>query len=79
MLAAKNACEADHADEEQEIDEVTAALAWHDGDAEATIRTLLADCKHLREQLALTEIAMSLGFTRGWRPACARGNEAEQP
>ncbi|MDX0356749.1 hypothetical protein GOL49_14670 [Sinorhizobium medicae] len=51
------------------FDDVAAALAWHSGDAEATIRTLLADCKHLREQLALAEIAMSLGFTRGWRPA----------
>ncbi|MDW9583910.1 hypothetical protein GOB17_30515 [Sinorhizobium meliloti] len=77
MLAAKNACEIDQTD--QEIDEVAAALAWHDGDPEATIRTLLADCKHLREQLALAEIAMSLGFTRGWRPACIGGSEAEQP
>lgn len=49
-------------------DEVAAALAWHGCDAEATIRTLLADCKHLREQLALTEIAMSVGFSRGWVP-----------
>lgn len=49
-------------------DELAAALAWHDGDAETTILTLLADCKHLREQLALAEISMSLGFTRGWRP-----------
>ncbi|MDW9493951.1 hypothetical protein GOC57_11680 [Sinorhizobium meliloti] len=79
MLAAKNECEADQADQEQEIDEVAAALAWHDGDAEATIRTLLDDCRHLREQLALAEIATSLGFTRGWRPTCVRGSEAEQP
>ncbi len=50
------------------IDEVAAAVAWHDGDTEATIRTLLADCKHLRQQLALAEISMSLGFARGWRP-----------
>ncbi|MGK9340256.1 hypothetical protein [Sinorhizobium meliloti] len=77
MLAAKNACEIDQTD--KEIDEVAAALAWHDGDLEATIRTLLADCKHLREQLALAEIAMSLGFTRGWRPAFIGGGEAEQP
>ncbi len=52
----------------QTVDEFTAALAWHNGDAEATVRTLLADCRHLREQLALAEISMSLGFTRGWRP-----------
>ena len=57
------------AEPEIEPVEVAAALAWHNGDAEATIRTLLADCKHLREQLALTEISMSLGFTRGWKPS----------
>lgn len=55
-------------DADQASDELAAALAWHNGDAEATIRTLLADCKHLREQLALAEISMSAGFTRGWRP-----------
>ncbi len=77
MPGAKNACEIDQTD--QEIDEVAAALEWHNGDAEATIRTLLADCKHLREQLALAEIAMSIGYTRGWRPACIGGSEAEQP
>lgn len=57
---------------EEWLDEVAGALAWHSGDAEATIRTLLADCKHLREQLALAEIAMSLGFTRGCRPTSDR-------
>ncbi|WP_457579216.1 hypothetical protein [Ensifer adhaerens] len=60
-------------DEQAEvIDEVAAAIAWHDGDAQAAIRTLLADCKHLRQQLALAEISMSLGFTRGWRPSADR-------
>jgi hypothetical protein len=62
-------------DTDQTHDEFAAALAWHDGDAEATIRTLLADCRHLREQLALAEISMSLGFTRGWRP-CREPTEA---
>lgn len=57
------------------LDEVAAALAWHDGDAEATIRTLLADCKHLREQLALAQIAMGMGFTRGWSPCPERTDE----
>ncbi|PDT55015.1 MULTISPECIES: hypothetical protein [Sinorhizobium] len=57
------------------MDEVASALAWHGGDAEATIRTLLADCKHLREQLALAQIAMGLGFTRGWSPCPERQDE----
>lgn len=48
--------------------EVEAVLAWHDDDARAAIETLLLDCKHLRQQLALTEGAMSRGMTRGWLP-----------
>lgn len=70
MPAAKPQSEFEQVDEM--LDEVAVALAWHNGNAEATIRTLLADCKHLREQLALAEISMSLGFTRGWKPASDR-------
>ncbi|MGJ7040469.1 hypothetical protein [Shinella sp. BE166] len=55
-------------------DEVGEALAWHDGDALATIETLLADCAHLRQQIAIADRAMSRGFTRGWRPVSERGN-----
>ena len=43
-------------------------LRYHDGDAAAAVRTLLADCRHLREQLALAQMGMSIGFTRGWKP-----------
>lgn len=65
-------------DEQTEVnDEVAAAVAWHDDDAQATIRTLLADCKHLREQLALAEVSMSLGFARGWRPSADRMEDAQ--
>lgn len=49
-------------------EEVDEALAWHGGDARATITTLLADCGYLRWQLALADKAISRGFTRGWRP-----------
>ncbi|NLS06264.1 hypothetical protein HGP14_23345 [Rhizobium sp. P32RR-XVIII] len=48
--------------------EVEAALAFHDEDAKATIATLLADIRHLRLQLALTESAISRGMVRGWSP-----------
>lgn len=48
------------------------ALAWHGGDAEATIATLLADCAYLRHQLALTRTAMGRGFVRGWEPGLWR-------
>ncbi|TBY27430.1 dehydrogenase [Rhizobium leguminosarum] len=49
-------------------DQVDEAIAWHDGDTRATIETLLADCAHLREQLALASGCISKGLTRGWRP-----------
>jgi len=51
---------------------VDVAIAWHQGDVRATIATLLEDCGYLREQLALTDRAMSWGFTRGWRPQMDR-------
>lgn len=54
--------------------EVEAVLSWHDEDAKAAIATLLQDCRHLREQLALAEGAMSLGMTRGWRPTFDRSS-----
>jgi hypothetical protein len=64
MLAAMKTVEA--------LDEVQAALAWHDGDAEATIKTLLADCSHLRAQVAMAQGCISRGLTRGWIPTLER-------
>lgn len=52
--------------------DVDLALAYHDGDAVATITTLLEDLKHLRQQLLLAEGAMSRGMTRGWSPSFER-------
>ncbi|CAN7384806.1 hypothetical protein LJR255_002344 [Pararhizobium sp. LjRoot255] len=40
------------------VDEIAAALAFHDGDVRATIGTLIEDCRHLR--------------TRGWTPSFER-------
>lgn len=61
--------------EATEPDDLAAALSWHDGDPIATIRTLLDDCRQLRERLALAEISMSIGFTRGWRPSSGSNYE----
>jgi hypothetical protein len=36
-------------------------LRYHDGDADAAVRSLLEDCRHLREQLALTQMGMCIG------------------
>ncbi|MBY3116718.1 hypothetical protein [Rhizobium laguerreae] len=52
--------------------EVEAVLAWHDDNAKAAIRSLLDDCKHLRQQLALAERVMSRGMARGWAPRYER-------
>ncbi len=64
-------------DDSRPVDEAAAAVAWHAGDKDATIRTLLDDCRHLRAQLALAEGSMSIGFARGWRPSLDR-HEGDQ-
>jgi hypothetical protein len=53
-------------------DPIEGALACHQGDARATIATLLANCAWLRSQMELADRAMSRGFTRGWRPCVDR-------
>ncbi|AGS25896.1 hypothetical protein [Rhizobium etli] len=53
-------------------DEIAEVLAYHQGNAQATIGTLLNDIRHLRWQLVLTEGAMGRGITRGWRPSYER-------
>ncbi|MBX4972623.1 hypothetical protein HJB73_04060 [Rhizobium lentis] len=52
--------------------EVAEVVAYHGGDMQAAIGTLLDDIRHLRKQLALAEGAMSSGMTRGWRPSYDR-------
>jgi hypothetical protein len=54
------------------VDEIAAALAFHEGDVRATIGTLLADIKFVKEQMAIAQIAMSIGFSRGWQPVFER-------
>ena len=58
--------------ETDEPDYVEAVLAYHGGDVHAAITTLVEDCRHLRQQLAVTEFAMSRGMTRGWTPKLDR-------
>ncbi|MBO9198232.1 hypothetical protein J5277_29305 [Rhizobium sp. 16-449-1b] len=52
--------------------EIEAALAFHNEDANATFATLLGDIRHLRLQLALAEAAMSQRMVRGWTPTFDR-------
>lgn len=53
-------------------DQVTQALAWHDGDPIATIATLIEDCAFLRSELAAAESLLSKGYGRGWLPRMER-------
>ncbi|OBY04444.1 hypothetical protein BAE36_24850 [Rhizobium leguminosarum bv. trifolii] len=53
-------------------DELAEVVAYHKGDMQAAIGTLLQDIRHLRRQLALTEGAMGRGMARGWRPSYDR-------
>lgn len=54
---------------------VQSALEQHQGDARAAIAALLADCEHLRRQLALASRAMGYGFSRGWVPDPDRASQ----
>lgn len=58
-------------------DAVQHALKEHQGDARATIAALLADCGHLRQELALASRAMGYGFSRGWVPQPDRPQNAQ--
>ncbi len=54
------------------VDEIAAALAFHHGDVRATIGTLVRGIRFLQQQLAITQIGLSVGFTRGWQPSYER-------
>ncbi|KRD25402.1 hypothetical protein ASE37_24790 [Rhizobium sp. Root268] len=67
--------EAREAEQAETVDEVGEVLAWHDGDVRASIRTLLADLKQTREQLAFAEQMIGNGFSRGWKPSRRKEND----
>lgn len=54
------------------LDEFDQVLSYHDGNASAAVRTFLDDCRHLRQQLAIANSTISVGFGRGWRPSLNR-------
>ena len=54
------------------LSELEQVLAYHGGDVEAAIDTLLNDCRYLRDQLSIARATMSVGFTRGWLPSTDR-------
>jgi len=54
------------------IDPIDAALAEHEGDARATISTLLQDLAFVREELVIAARNTSYGLVRGWMPRLSR-------
>ncbi|MFC0245853.1 hypothetical protein ACFOLL_12450 [Falsochrobactrum ovis] len=49
-------------------DEVEQVLAYYNGDVRAAIEGLLKDRDFLVKEIEYASIAMSLGFSRGWKP-----------
>jgi hypothetical protein len=49
--------------------EIELVLAHHKGDARAALETLLRDRDFLVKEIAIASMAVSHGYTRGWKPA----------
>ncbi|EBY7415700.1 hypothetical protein D6J61_25790, partial [Salmonella enterica subsp. enterica serovar Alachua] len=49
-------------------EEIELVLAYHKGDVRAAIQALLKDRDFLVKEIEYASLAMSLGFSRGWKP-----------
>ncbi|KAA9370154.1 hypothetical protein [Ochrobactrum quorumnocens] len=49
-------------------DEIEMVLAYHKGDMRAAMEALLKDRDFLIKEIEYACLAMSLGFSRGWKP-----------
>jgi len=49
-------------------DEIDLVLAYYGGDTRAAIKGLLEDREFLAHQVAIASMAVSHGYTRGWKP-----------
>lgn len=49
-------------------DEIDLVLTYHNGDTRAAIKALLEDREFLAQQIAIASMAVSHGYTRGWKP-----------
>ncbi len=52
--------------------ELAEILQDHGGDAIAAVKTLLADCRHLRDEMLTLDLCRSQGYARGWKPKFVR-------
>lgn len=60
---------------EKDLD-VEAVLARFGGDARAALGAALEDLAFLQNEIQFARLAMSYGFTRGWRPALERPTQS---
>lgn len=49
-------------------DEIELVLAYHKGDVRAAIESLLKDRDFLVKEIEYASLAVSHGYTRGWKP-----------
>lgn len=56
------------AQENEYEDEIELVLAYHKGDVRAAIEALLKDRDFLAREIAIASMAVSHGYTRGWKP-----------
>lgn len=66
------------AETQEPTDPVAEVLAVYDGDATAAILGLLHDIEYLRRQIDYAALAVSPGYTRGWRPTYERQADDER-
>lgn len=50
-------------------DEIEMVLAYHKGDMRAAMEALLKDRDFLIKEIEYASLAMSMGFSRGWKPS----------
>ncbi|MCO7728818.1 hypothetical protein NJB93_19755 [Brucella intermedia] len=49
-------------------DEIDLVITYYGGDTRAAIKALLEDREFLAQQIAIASMAVSQGYTRGWKP-----------
>ncbi|MCL4745124.1 MAG: hypothetical protein KJZ83_06880 [Burkholderiaceae bacterium] len=65
----------DDASSREVAEDVDSILSRFDGDARAALCAALDDIAFLRREIEFAALAMSYGFTRGWRPALERTSQ----
>ncbi|MBV2143103.1 hypothetical protein KUG47_06290 [Falsochrobactrum sp. TDYN1] len=57
-------------------DEIEQVLSYYKGDVRAAIEGLLKDRDFLVKEIEYASLAMSFGYSRGWKPSIIQGYAA---